>query len=65
MWFVHKYFSYIVYIYYVGNLYTLWVFFCYLKNKVKELVRKSNKGISTMIALIGMIALLVSFYRVL
>jgi len=30
-----------------------------LKSKVKELVRKSNKGISTMLALIGMIALLV------
>jgi len=56
---VYKYFSYIVYIYYVRNLYTFRVFFCYSKNKVKDLVRKSNKGISTMIALIGMIALLV------
>jgi phosphate transport system substrate-binding protein len=33
--------------------------FCYSKSKVKDLIRKTNKGISTMIAIIGMVALLV------
>ena len=46
-------------IYYIGKLYTYRSFFAIRKNEVKDLVRKSNKGISTMIAIIGMIALLV------
>jgi len=46
-------------IYYIGKLYTYRSFFAVRKNEVKDFVRKSNKGASTMITIIGMIALLV------
>jgi len=46
-------------IYYIGKLYTYRSFFAIRKNEVKDLVRKSNKDTSTMITIIGMIALLV------
>jgi len=46
-------------IYYIGKIYTYRSFFAVRKNEVKDLVRKSNKGTSTTITTIGMIALLV------
>jgi hypothetical protein len=52
------FFLYSLYILCRKSIYFLKLF-CYSKNKVKDLIRKSNKGISIMIALIGMIALLV------
>jgi len=43
----------------MGKLYTYRSFFAIQKNEVKDLVRKSNKGTSTMITIIRMITLLV------
>jgi phosphate transport system substrate-binding protein len=48
-----------VYVFYGGKLYTNSAFFLTQKNEVNDLIAKSNKGISTMIALIGMIGILV------
>ena len=53
---VHKFIFF--YILYRKTIY-LQILFAIRKNEVKDLVRKSNNGISTMIAIIGMIALLV------
>ena len=42
-----------------GNYIRFWLFCLLEKNEVNDLIEKSNKGVSTMIALIGMIGLLI------